>query len=63
MKNVQKTHSGDFTLQLMEKAALSQSSPQLIGPSSLLPLKVDYNDLVKTVRSKRTYLTESAYIC
>lgn len=54
---------GNFTLQLIGKAALSQSSPQLTGSSSSLSLKVIYNDLVKTVRFQRNYLTENGYIC
>lgn len=50
MNGVQETQSSDFTLQLMEKAARLQSSPQLIGSSSF-----------SRVRRQRTYLTENGY--
>lgn len=57
MKNVQQTQPSEFTLQLMEKAARLQSSPQLNGSSSLSNLKKD-NDFVTDVYF---HLTENVY--
>ena len=58
MNSVKKTHSGEFTLQLMEKAARLQSSPQLNGSSSLSKDKKD-NNLVTDVYFP---LTENGYL-
>ena len=58
MKSVQKSRTGVYPLQLMEKAARLQSSPQLNGSSSLSKDKKD-NDLVTDVY---LHLTENGYL-
>ena len=58
MKSVQQNRISDFTLQLMEKAARLQSSPQLSGSSSFSKDKKD-NDLVTDVY---LHLTENGYL-
>jgi len=61
MKSVQQNRISDFTLQLMEKAARLQSSPQLNGSSSLSKDKKD-NDLVTTFALSEIHLTENGYL-
>ena len=58
MKSVQKSRTGVYPLQLMEKAARLQSSPQLNGSSSLSKDKKD-NNLVTDVYFP---LTENGYL-
>ena len=61
MKSVQQNRISDFTLQLMEKAARLQSSPQLNGSSSLSKDKKD-NDLVTMFALSEIHLTENGYL-
>jgi len=61
MTGVQKTQPSNFTLQLMEKAARLQSSPQLNGSSSPSKDKKD-NDLVTMFALSEIHLTENGYL-
>ena len=61
MKSVQKSQTGVYPLQLMEKAARLQSSPQLSGSSSLSKDKKD-NDLVTMFALSEIHLTENGYL-
>jgi len=62
MTYVHRTHPGEPTLQLMEKTARLQSSPQLSGSSSLYSSKVFYNDSITTFALSEIPLTENVYI-